>query len=348
MVAKVHAGFVTALDGFEVVGTASTGAPGARGGRAAAARPGPARRVPARHDRAGGAAPAAGGRVAGRRHRHQRRPGRRQHPRARCTAASCTTWSSRSTGAPSRRGCTTTRGCAASSRSSTRPARATSTGCSAGLGGGPRRRRDPEGHRPGDPGTGAHGAWPGPGRRALGHRVQRAHRPGAGQRAALPGAVGGRSGGRRPAAVRHRRTARAPVHPAGSRDARNETIVSAAMQTLTAAIGDDARMTIVVGYVPTPEGEAALTAAITEAQRREEPLHIVNTARGDTLSDRRYASEDTLDVAARPAGPGRGRLRDQAVRARPRGVRGGRRGRRPAEGQPDRHRPPPADARPAS
>jgi nucleotide-binding universal stress UspA family protein len=54
-------------------------------------------------------------------------------------------------------------------------------------------------------------------------------------------------------------------------------------------------MTIVVGYVPTPEGEAALTAAITEAQRREEPLHIVNTARGDSLSDPRYATEDTLD-----------------------------------------------------
>ena len=27
-------------------------------------------------------------------------------------------------------------------------------------------------------------------------------------------------------------------------------------------------MTIVVGFVPTPEGEAALSAAITEAQRR--------------------------------------------------------------------------------
>ena len=55
-------------------------------------------------------------------------------------------------------------------------------------------------------------------------------------------------------------------------------------------------MTIVVGYVPTPEGEAALTAAISEAQRREEPLHIINTARGDSLADPRYASEDTLDT----------------------------------------------------
>jgi nucleotide-binding universal stress UspA family protein len=54
-------------------------------------------------------------------------------------------------------------------------------------------------------------------------------------------------------------------------------------------------MTIVVGYVPTPEGEAALAAAIPEAQRREEPLHIVNSSRGDTLSDPRYASEDAVD-----------------------------------------------------
>ena len=54
-------------------------------------------------------------------------------------------------------------------------------------------------------------------------------------------------------------------------------------------------MTIVVGYVPTPEGEAALTAAISEAQLREEPLHIINSSRGDVLADRRYASEDTLD-----------------------------------------------------
>ena len=43
-------------------------------------------------------------------------------------------------------------------------------------------------------------------------------------------------------------------------------------------------MTIVVGYVPTPEGEAALTAAISEAQLREEPLHIVNSSRGDSLA----------------------------------------------------------------
>ncbi len=60
-------------------------------------------------------------------------------------------------------------------------------------------------------------------------------------------------------------------------------------------IGKAAGMTIVVGYVPTPEGEAALTAAISEAQLREQPLHLINSARGDSLADKRYASEDNLD-----------------------------------------------------
>ena len=80
MVAKVHAGFITALEGFEVVGTASTGAQALGGGRPAAPRPGAARRLPAGHDRPRGAAPAAGRRVGRGRHRHQRGPGRRQHP----------------------------------------------------------------------------------------------------------------------------------------------------------------------------------------------------------------------------------------------------------------------------
>src|SRR3954467_7522394 len=55
------------------------------------------------------------------------------------------------------------------------------------------------------------------------------------------------------------------------------------------------RMTIVVGYVPTPEGEAALTAAVTEARLRDEPLHIVNTARGDSLADSRFLDEPAVE-----------------------------------------------------
>ena len=53
-------------------------------------------------------------------------------------------------------------------------------------------------------------------------------------------------------------------------------------------------MTIVVGYVPTPEGEAALAAGIREATLREEPLHVVNTSRGQSLVDTRFASEQAL------------------------------------------------------
>ena len=52
------------------------------------------------------------------------------------------------------------------------------------------------------------------GRGAVGDRVQRAHRAGAGERPPLPGAAGRPAGGRRPPAVRDGRPAGAPVHPA--------------------------------------------------------------------------------------------------------------------------------------
>jgi len=53
-------------------------------------------------------------------------------------------------------------------------------------------------------------------------------------------------------------------------------------------------MTIIVGYVPTPEGEAALTAAVSEARLRQQPLHVVNSSRGDALLDSRFASQEAL------------------------------------------------------
>ena len=53
-----------------------------------------------------------------------------------------------------------------------------------------------------------------------------------------------------------------------------------------ARIGYRARMgTVVVGYVPKPEGEAALTAAIAEAKLRRSTLVVVNSHRGGESFD---------------------------------------------------------------
>jgi nucleotide-binding universal stress UspA family protein len=53
-------------------------------------------------------------------------------------------------------------------------------------------------------------------------------------------------------------------------------------------------MTVLVGYVPTPEGEAALRAGIDEARLRGEKLLVVNTSRGDAYVDPRFAQEPDL------------------------------------------------------
>ncbi|MDW4903957.1 universal stress protein [Streptomyces sp. ADMS] len=53
-------------------------------------------------------------------------------------------------------------------------------------------------------------------------------------------------------------------------------------------------MTVLVGYVPTPEGEAALRAGIDEARLRGEKMLVVNTSRGDALVDPRFAQEPDL------------------------------------------------------
>ena len=53
-------------------------------------------------------------------------------------------------------------------------------------------------------------------------------------------------------------------------------------------------MTVVVGYVPTREGEAALGHAIQEARTRGARLLVVNTSRGDALVDQRYIDDEQL------------------------------------------------------
>jgi nucleotide-binding universal stress UspA family protein len=76
-------------------------------------------------------------------------------------------------------------------------------------------------------------------------------------------------------------------------------------------------MTIVVGYVPTPEGEAALTAAIEEAGRRSEQLHVLNTARGDASGDPMFLDDDAVTaLRSRLAGSGIGFEVRQLVRGR--------------------------------
>ncbi|MFF4889744.1 universal stress protein [Micromonospora chersina] len=58
-------------------------------------------------------------------------------------------------------------------------------------------------------------------------------------------------------------------------------------------------MTILVGYVPSPLGEAALRAAIEQARFRDEPVLVVNTSRGDAYVDPRLAQEPDLDRVVR-------------------------------------------------
>jgi nucleotide-binding universal stress UspA family protein len=55
-------------------------------------------------------------------------------------------------------------------------------------------------------------------------------------------------------------------------------------------------MVIVVGYVPKPEGRAALRHAIEEARRRNARLVVLNSAKGDAYVDPRFASVQDLEI----------------------------------------------------
>jgi hypothetical protein len=74
-------------------------------------------------------------------------------------------------------------------------------------------------------------------------------------------------------------------------------------------------MTIVVGYVPTPEGEAALTQAIHEARKSNTRLLVINSSKGDALVDNRYAQEpDIQSIEDRLATQGIDHVIKQPVR----------------------------------
>jgi nucleotide-binding universal stress UspA family protein len=51
---------------------------------------------------------------------------------------------------------------------------------------------------------------------------------------------------------------------------------------------------VVVGYVPTPSGRAALAHALQESRRRDARLVLVNTSRGDALVDEEFLQGDAL------------------------------------------------------
>ncbi len=66
-------------------------------------------------------------------------------------------------------------------------------------------------------------------------------------------------------------------------------------------------MTIVVGYVPKPEGEAALERAVEEARLRAEDLVVVNSSSGGSYADPAYATDEQLEAV-------RGKLAAAGVR----------------------------------
>lgn len=64
-------------------------------------------------------------------------------------------------------------------------------------------------------------------------------------------------------------------------------------------------MTILVGYLDTPEGRAALDAGIDEARLRQQPLVVVNSPRrGATVDDDMVDGEHVEQVRARARAAG--------------------------------------------
>lgn len=81
-------------------------------------------------------------------------------------------------------------------------------------------------------------------------------------------------------------------------------------------------MTIVVGYVPTPEGEAALTQAIAEAKKSNNHLLVINSSKGDawwtTATPRSRTSRESSNGLQRKASATPSRNRFVAMTRRPR------------------------------
>ena len=92
-----------------------------------------------------------------------------------------------------------------------------------------------------------------------------------------PGAVAVQRGRLRRRAAGRRPAARATAAPRPAGGARG---------------GERGMTAVVVGYVPRPEGRAALARGIAEARLRETRLVVVNATRGDALVDERFVQGD--------------------------------------------------------
>lgn len=55
-------------------------------------------------------------------------------------------------------------------------------------------------------------------------------------------------------------------------------------------------MTVVIGYVAGPEGDAALEHAVAEARGSSETLLVINASAGDVYGDRRFLQGDDVVV----------------------------------------------------
>jgi nucleotide-binding universal stress UspA family protein len=64
-------------------------------------------------------------------------------------------------------------------------------------------------------------------------------------------------------------------------------------------------MTVLVGYVPTPEGEAAFAAGLDESRRRGEALLVLNSPRGGAPISSEFAADSAVDdMTARASAAG--------------------------------------------
>ena len=55
-------------------------------------------------------------------------------------------------------------------------------------------------------------------------------------------------------------------------------------------------MNILVGYIPTPEGIAAVDWAIAEAQQHDAALLVLNTGKDGNYADAQFASAEDIDA----------------------------------------------------